>query len=84
MFWEKALVDDDHPVLKSPAELRKLFDEAGAGKRKKVVSYCEIGWQASYTYFLARYLGYDAAMYDGSYAERSAAKQPVVRGTSAR
>jgi len=47
---------------------------------KKAVSYCEVGLQASYVYLLARYLGLDAAMYDGSYNEWSDAKQPVVRG----
>ncbi len=84
MFWETALVSEDNPVLRSPQELRQKFDAAGATHDKKVVSYCEVGLQASYTYFLARYLGYPAAMYDGSYSEWSAAKQPVVRGDSPR
>ncbi len=84
MFWETALVSQDNPVLRSPQELREKFQAAGVTKDKKVVSYCEVGLQASYTYFLARYLGYDAAMYDGSYSEWSAAKQPVVRGDSPR
>ncbi len=84
MFWETALVSQDDPVLRSPQELRQKFNSAGATQGKKVVSYCEVGLQASYTYFLARYLGYDAEMYDGSYSEWSAAKQPVVRGDSPR
>jgi len=84
MFWETALVSQNDPVLRSPQELRKAFETAGVTPGKKVVSYCEVGLQASYTYFLARYLGYDAKMYDGSYSEWSAAKQPVVRGDSPR
>jgi thiosulfate/3-mercaptopyruvate sulfurtransferase len=84
MFWETALVSEDNPVLKSPQELRQKFDAAGVTSGKKLVSYCEVGLQASYTYFLARYLGYDATMYDGSYSEWSGAKEPVVRGDSPR
>jgi thiosulfate/3-mercaptopyruvate sulfurtransferase len=84
MFWETALVSPEKPVLRSPQELKKMLADHGVTPGKKIVSYCEVGWQASYTYFLARYLGFDAAMYDGSYNEWNAAKQPVVRGDSAR
>ena len=84
MFWETALVNQDKPLLLSPEELRQKFAAAGVTQGKKVISYCEVGYQASYTYFLARYLGYPAAMYDGSYNEWSGAKQPVVRGDSPR
>ena len=84
MFWETALVGHDDALLRSPQELRKQFEAAGVTSGKKLVSYCEVGLQASYTYFLARYLGYDATMYDGSYSEWSAAKEPVVRGDSPR
>ena len=82
MFWENALVGHDNALLQSPEQLRKQFEAVGVTSGKKLVSYCEVGWQASYTYFLARYLGYDASMYDGSYNEWSAAKEPVVRGDS--
>ena len=67
-----------------PVDMGPLFASAGVTGSKKEVSYCEVGLQASYTYFLARYLGIDAAMYDGSYNEWSSAKQPVVRGDSPR
>ena len=82
MYWQTAIISEDNPVLRSPQELKQKFDEAGVTKDKKIVSYCEVGLQASYTYFLARYLGYEAAMYDGSYNEWSGSKQPVVRGNS--
>jgi thiosulfate/3-mercaptopyruvate sulfurtransferase len=84
MFWENALVSHDNAILQPPQELRKQFEAAGVAHGKKLVSYCEVGLQASYTYFLARYLGYDAKMYDGSYSEWSASKEPVVRGEAAR
>ena len=77
------LVSEKEPLLKSPDQLRQLFAAATVTGNKKVVSYCEVGLQASYVYMLARYLGFDAAMYDGSYSEWSDAKQPVIRGDSA-
>jgi thiosulfate/3-mercaptopyruvate sulfurtransferase len=83
-YWENALVGEKEPLLKSPQQIRQLFASAGVTGNKKEVSYCEVGLQASYTYFLARYLGIDATMYDGSYDEWSSAKQPVVHGDSPR
>jgi len=82
LYWENALVSEKDPRLKSPDELRELFTAAGITGKKKAVSYCEVGLQASYFYFLARYLGFDAEMYDGSYREWSEAKQPEIRGDS--
>lgn len=82
LYWENALVSEKDPRLKSPDELRELFTAAGITGKMKAVSYCEIGLQASYFYFLARYLGFDAEVYDGSYREWSEAQQPVIRGDS--
>jgi thiosulfate/3-mercaptopyruvate sulfurtransferase len=82
LYWENALVSEKEPLLKSPEHIRQLFAAAGVTGKKKLVSYCEVGLQASYVYMLARYLGIDAAMYDGSYNEWSEAKQPVIRGDS--
>jgi thiosulfate/3-mercaptopyruvate sulfurtransferase len=84
MFWETALVSQEKPLLRSPQELKKMLADSGITPGTKIVSYCEVGWQATYTYFIAKYLGYDAAMYDGSYVEWNAAKQPVVRGANPR
>lgn len=86
MFWEQNLKDPDElaQMLKDPQELRRMYAAAGVVPGKKVISYCEVGQQASYTYFIARYLGYDAAMYDGSWSEWSSAKQPSVRGDNRR
>ena len=84
LFWEDNLVSRSNLMLKSPDELRKMYAAVGAAPGKKIVSYCEVGEQASYAYFIARYLGYDAAMYDGSYSEWSKARQPTVHGDSAR
>ncbi len=79
-YWENALVSEKEPLLKSPEQIQQIFTAAGVTGKKKAVSYCEVGLQASYIYMLARYIGLDAAMYDGSFNEWSSAKQPVVRG----
>lgn len=85
-FWENNLKDAEalSQLLRSPDELRRLYVKAGVKPGTKVVSYCEVGWQATYAWFIARYLGYDAQMYDGSYDEWTKQKQPTVRGDSPR
>jgi thiosulfate/3-mercaptopyruvate sulfurtransferase len=58
--------------FKSPEALATLFREAGVKPGDRVVSYCHIGQQATVIYFAARYLGYDARLYDGSWEDWSA------------
>ena len=68
-------------TLRPPDELRELFARAGVTAGKRSVSYCEVGQQATYTYWIARYLGLDAAMYDGSFTEYgSAPGEKVIKG----
>jgi thiosulfate/3-mercaptopyruvate sulfurtransferase len=70
---------DDANKLKDSATLKKLFEEAGIKPGKEVVSYCHIGQQASLIYFVAKYLGYDARLYDGSFEDWSKRSElPVV------
>jgi thiosulfate/3-mercaptopyruvate sulfurtransferase len=80
LYWQDTLVSEDHPVFQAPEKLRALYASRGIMPGKKIVTYCEIGLQASHAYFLARYLGYEAAMYDGSYQEWSAENLPVIKG----
>ena len=62
---------DDQGKFNSIEKLKTQFAEAGVKPGDKVVSYCHIGQQATVVYFAARYLGYDARMYDGSWDEWS-------------
>jgi thiosulfate/3-mercaptopyruvate sulfurtransferase len=82
VYWQETLVDPKQdPVFLSPEKLRALFDSRGIKPGKKLVTYCVIGLQASHVYFVAKYLGYDAAMYDGSTHEWSMVNNlPMVKG----
>jgi thiosulfate/3-mercaptopyruvate sulfurtransferase len=65
-----SLIDEKGYFLK-PEKLREKFSGAGVKQGDRVVSYCHIGQQATVVYFTARYLGYDARMYDGSFEDWS-------------
>ena len=62
------------------AELRKKFEAIGANAATPLVSYCMVGMRASVTYFVARHLGYDARLYDGSIVDWTRRKLPAVMG----
>lgn len=62
------------------AELKKKFEAIGAATGTPLVSYCMVGMRASVTYFVARHLGYDARLYDGSIVDWSRRKLPAVTG----
>ena len=81
LFWKRSLVSDERPVLRSVAELRAIFGEAGAGPGDTAIAYCRTGGQASFLYFVLKYLGYDARLYDGSFYEwQSDQADQVVQG----
>lgn len=65
IFWLDN-VDADGKLL-SVDELQKKH--ASVDRAKPVVTYCNSGMQSSFEYFVLRYLGYNVAMYDGSFIE---------------
>lgn len=73
---------NEDKTLKSTAALEQMFADAGITKGTPVVTYCHSGVQASVPYVLARMLGYDVRVYDGSYQEWSASGAPVVKGAA--
>ena len=85
LYWQDTVTGGDMLQWKSPEELRKIFEAAGFTPGSKIITYCEVGQQASHAYFTARYLGYDVALYDGSYDEWTNSKNaPVITGDNKR
>ena len=86
IYWQETLVDaKNKPVFLPADKLKELFAARGITPGQKLVTYCEIGLQASHDYFVAKYLGYDAAMFDGSIHQWSHMNNlPVVEGKSLR
>ena len=64
-------VVEENNKFKSATVLRGLFNTAGVKPGDSVATYCHIGQQASLLYFIARYLGYEAHLYDGSFQDWS-------------
>jgi thiosulfate/3-mercaptopyruvate sulfurtransferase len=62
------------------AELKKRYEAIDAAAGTPLVSYCMVGMRASVTYFVARHLGYDARLYDGSIVDWTRRKLPAVKG----
>lgn len=69
--------------FRDKARLERLFAQAGVRKGDKVISYCHVGMQATVVYVAAKLLGYDAAVYDGSFEDWSKRSELPVTGPAA-
>lgn len=76
--WED-LFSDRMTTLKPRAELEKLYAER-VKQGDAVVTYCWVGYRASATWFVAKMLGYDARLYDGSYQDWQQRQLPTKSG----
>lgn len=66
--WSQNVREDG--TFKGIDELRALYADAGIDGSAPITTYCRIGERASLTWFvLSEILGYDAAVYDGSWTE---------------
>ena len=66
--WGQNVREDG--TFKSVDELRALYATLGVDGNAPIVTYCRIGERAALTWFvLHRLLGYDVALYDGSWTE---------------
>jgi thiosulfate/3-mercaptopyruvate sulfurtransferase len=79
LFWQTLVRSPDDSRLRDEAELRRMFAEAGAAPGDTVVAYCRTGGQASFLYTVARHLGYEVRLYDGSFVDWSRTDYPVER-----
>jgi thiosulfate/3-mercaptopyruvate sulfurtransferase len=84
-YWRDALVSEDRPVLKDRDAFRARLAEAAVDEGDIVVAYCRTGVMARLVYFVARSLGCEARIYDGSFIEWSRRGDlPVAVGTTER
>ncbi|HWQ52586.1 MAG TPA: sulfurtransferase [Bryobacteraceae bacterium] len=67
----------DGQKFKPAAALKQLLPPAATGR---MVVYCHVGQTATVPYFAARYLGYDVALYDGSFQDWSQNTELPVSG----
>ncbi|WP_216361454.1 sulfurtransferase [Candidatus Chloroploca asiatica] len=66
--WKQALNEDG--TFKSVDELQSLYAGLGIDGSQPIITYCRIGERASHTWFvLSQILGYEVAVYDGSWTE---------------
>lgn len=73
---------DEQRKLKPAASLRSMLQPDGTAKA--TVTYCHLGQQATLVYFVARYLGMQPRLYDGSFQDWSTRLGlPVETGPSA-
>lgn len=57
-------------TFKSVEELRALYGNLGIDGSQPIITYCRIGERAALTWFvLSKLLGYEVALYDGSWTE---------------
>ena len=63
--WQEFYANEAQGRLKTPAELRKVFERAGVTDQT-VVTYCAVGMRASLAYFAARVAGLPVLLYQGS------------------
>jgi thiosulfate/3-mercaptopyruvate sulfurtransferase len=63
--WQDFYSNPAQGRLKTPDEIRQVFERAGLGGRT-VVTYCAVGMRASLAYFAARTAGIPVLLYQGS------------------
>lgn len=78
--WQEYVVSprDDQRLKPLPA-LSEMLRARGVAATDTVVAYCYIGYRASLSYFVARLLGYETKLYDGSYDDWYRRELPLVK-----
>jgi len=76
--WSETLVDGRYRPLD---DVKQLFVRAGVTPAGEVVTYCRTGTRSAVLYLLARALGYQTRMYDGSMVDWARRTElPIVTG----
>ncbi len=78
-------VVDSTNKLKNDSTLTAMFTSTGIRTGNTIVTYCHIGQQATVLYLVARHLGHEARLYDGSFEDWSGRDElPVATGEEKR
>ena len=72
-----ALAGSNGQLLTAPDLLRRRLSDLGITQSDPVVAYCRSGIRASLVYLALKQAGYDARLYDGSFAEWMDSGRPV-------
>ncbi len=62
------LVDENHFLLPEDV-LKSKYDDLGISEDEKIVNYCHVGLRATVLYTVAKGLGFNSFLYDGSFNE---------------
>ena len=79
LYWKRNIESSENPILRRDSELRTMYEELGASAERPLITYCRTGIQSSFDYFVAKYLGYKAQMYSGSFLDWTKRGLPVER-----
>lgn len=66
-------------ILSSPERLEEIFAERGVTRGTNAIAYCRTGVRAALGFLALSQMGYNVALYDGSYAEWSGSGLPVEK-----
>ena len=68
--WLNNITNDEANFLKSPAELRAMFEDLGVTPDKEIVTVCQGGIRAAQAMWTLKLLGYEKVRdYDGSFRD---------------
>jgi thiosulfate/3-mercaptopyruvate sulfurtransferase len=78
--WEEMVQSREVFRFKSVEEMAANMAAAGADAGETVVPYCIVGLRASLDYYVARLLGFETLLYDGSFRDWTSRGLPLVEG----
>ena len=76
LVWRE-LLGKDNRLLDFDESLTQRLRDLGIDRDDEVITYCRTGPRAAVAYLALQQLGYKVRLYDGSYAQWSAANMPV-------
>ena len=75
-MW-RAFLGPGHEYLDSSENIKRRMKDADISEGDSVITYCRVGMRAALGRLALQQSGYNVRLYDGSYAEWSAAELPV-------